>query len=305
MLRKPIQVQKIRTLSGHKEPLYTLQPLNGSQFLSAGGDGMVVRWDLDNPEVGQMIVKVPASVYAMEYNEPHNLLVVGQNFSGVHLIDVENKSEVKSVALTSESIFDIQSSQEYIYVGAGDGELIVLDWDLNIVTRKKLSPKSIRAIAINQHKSEMAVGYSDHKVRILSMDDYKVLHEIEAHSNSVFSLCYHPELPLLLSAGRDARIKFWDTDNEYKCVEEIVAHMYTINHLTFSPDRQHFVSCSMDKSIKVWDAQTFKLLKVIDKARHAGHGTSVNKLLWLNHKETLVSCSDDRTISLWDINFAS
>ena len=59
----------------------------------------------------------------------------------------------------------------------------------------------------------------------------------------------------------------------------------------------------MDKAIKVWDAKTFKLLKVIDKARHAGHGTSVNKLLWMNYKDTLVSCSDDRTISLWDINF--
>jgi WD40 repeat protein len=109
----------------------------------------------------------------------------------------------------------------------------------------------------------------------------------------------------LLSAGRDARLKFWDIDREFKPVEEIVAHMYTINHITFSPDCQHFVTCSMDKSIKVWDAKTFKLLKVIDKARHAGHGTSVNKLLWLNHKETLVSCSDDRTISLWDINFTS
>ncbi|MBV6643618.1 MAG: WD40 repeat domain-containing protein, partial [Cyclobacteriaceae bacterium] len=86
-------------------------------------------------------------------------------------------------------------------------------------------------------------------------------------------------------------------------VEEIPAHMYAINHIHFRADGQYFVSCSMDKSIKVWDAHRFKLLKVIDKARHAGHGTSVNKLLWMPYNNWVVSCSDDRTISIWDVNF--
>jgi WD40 repeat protein len=44
-------------------------------------------------------------------------------------------------------------------------------------------------------------------------------------------------------------------------------------------------------------------LKVIDKGRHAGHGTSVNKLLWTSFKNQLVSASDDRTISAWDLLF--
>ena len=52
-------------------------------------------------------------------------------------------------------------------------------------------------------------------------------------------------------------------------------------------------------------AHTFKLLKVIDKARHAGHGTSVNKLLWTGHEELLISAGDDRAISVWDLEFNS
>jgi WD40 repeat protein len=62
----------------------------------------------------------------------------------------------------------------------------------------------------------------------------------------------------------------------------------------------------MDKSVKVWDARLFKLLKVIDKARYAGHGTSVNRTLWSayaieNGQYSIISASDDRTISLWDV----
>jgi WD40 repeat protein len=44
-----------------------------------------------------------------------------------------------------------------------------------------------------------------------------------------------------------------------------------------------------------------QLLKVIDKARHAGHGTSVNKLWWSSFNNQLISASDDRSISVWEI----
>ena len=57
----------------------------------------------------------------------------------------------------------------------------------------------------------------------------------------------------------------------------------------------------MDKSIKIWDAREYKLLKVIDKARHAGHGTSINKLWWSEYENLLVSASDDKKISVWNL----
>ena len=124
-----------------------------------------------------------------------------------------------------------------------------------------------------------------------------------AHTNSVFALRYSPDGRFLLSGSRDARLKTWDPAADYGLAEEVVAHMYAINSLSFSPDGKHFVTCSLDKSIKLWDADQLKLLKVIDKARHAGHGTSVNKLLWTACDGQVVSASDDRTISIWKFIF--
>lgn len=301
---KKIEVVKQHTYKGHSDCLYVLEATDETTFLSAGGDGMIVRWNLKEPDKGEMIIKIPSSVYALSFQKERNRLVAGQNFNGIHLVDVENKKEVGSLNLTKSQIFDIQSTEEKIFIAAGDGEVIVVDWDLQIVARWSASTKSARTIAINEERGQFAVGYSDHRVRVFDINTFALIKELEAHLNSVFTLQYHPELPVLLTAGRDARIKFWDLDRDFALLEEIVAHMFTINHLTFSPDKQHFVSCSMDKSIKVWDAKTFKLLKVIDKARHAGHGTSVNKLLWVQFEDQLLSCSDDRTISQWNINFA-
>ena len=95
-------------------------------------------------------------------------------------------------------------------------------------------------------------------------------------------------------------MKFWESET-YTLVENIVAHMYAINFLSFKEDGKYLVTCSMDKSIKVWDAQNYKLMKVIDKARNAGHGTSINKVLWSTYSGQVISISDDRTISIWQI----
>lgn len=262
---------------------------------------MVVLWDLEAPDTGKMIVKVPASIYGMSYHPGRDLLVVGQNFNGLHLVNVQERKEVGSLALTTQAIFDIQSTEEAFFVATGGGEVFKVSWQLEILASARLSESSARSIAISEERGEVAVGFSDHHIRILSMADLSVKKDFKAHEISVFSVRYHPQLPLLLSGSRDARFKLWDLDNDFMQVEEVVAHMYAINHIEFDPTGRYFVTCSMDKSVKVWDSTEFRLLKVIDKARHAGHATSVNKLLWMNYRNWLVSCSDDRTISVWEV----
>ncbi|MFY0607454.1 MAG: WD40 repeat domain-containing protein [Cyclobacteriaceae bacterium] len=295
-----ISVQKQHHLTGHKDSLYALCALDDQRFFSAGGDGMVVLWDLANPETGQMILNVPTSVYALKYHSEKELLVVGQNFSGIHLVDIASKKELKSVALTKGRIFDIQTTDRTIYVCTEEGELILLSWELEILKRVKAGEKSIRCIAVHEVRKELAIGTSDNTIKVFDLD-LNQKHVFQAHDISVFTVKYHPELPLLISASRDAKFKTWDIDNGYKLVEKVSAHMYAINHIEFAPFNDWFATCSMDKSIKVWDSSQFKLLKVIDKARHAGHATSVNKLLWMNYRNWLVSCSDDRTLSVWEV----
>jgi WD40 repeat protein len=300
-----IEVLKRHTLTGHRDCVYTLQRSGSDNlFFSGAGDGMIVLWDLNNPDQGQVVAKLPNSVYALHYHANSRLLVAGHNYDGVHLIDWENKKETGSLQLTTAAIFDIQSYGNYLFVGTGDGEVIKIAIDsLTIVAKASLGSKSARTMTLNERRGELVVGYSDNKIRVLDLDSLNLKHEWEAHTNSVFTVRFTPDGNYLISGSRDARFKVWDALSGYVKVEEVVAHLFAINHLDFSPDNKHFVTCSMDKSIKIWDAQAFKLLKVIDRARHAGHGTSVNKLLWTSHQDQLLSASDDRTISVWNIIF--
>ena len=297
-----LAVQKQHTFSGHRDCLYTLAPAGKEGFFfSAGADGLVVQWDLNAPDQGLLLAKAEASIYAMAYEQEQDWLFFGQNYDGIRKVEVSSKKSLGSLQMTKAAIFSLEASGGKLYAGTGSGHLVVVEQEsLRIIQELQLSDKSLRAIAIHTGWQELAAGYSDGNIRILDLNTLAVKQVIEAHQNSVFTVQYSPDGRYLLSGSRDAHIKAWSVADRYELAESIVAHMYTINHLSYSPSGRLFATCSMDKSVKVWDADKFKLLKVIDKTRHAGHGTSVNKLLWLT-ENTLASASDDRTISIWNI----
>jgi WD40 repeat protein len=300
-----VQVTRLQSLAGHRDCVYTLQSAGvPSLFFSGAGDGMVVKWDLMKPENGEVIAKLPNSVYALHVPEQSELLIAGHNYEGIHFLDWKNKTEIGSLQLTKAAIFDIQSYNDFIFVATGDGALVKIKTkQVAIVKEVRHSQKSARTLAVNGKTGEVAVGYSDNFIRVFDLDTLALKYEWQSHANSVFTVRYSPDYKFLFSGSRDARLKVWDATVAYTQAAEVVAHLYAINHLEFSPDGKHFVTCSMDKSIKLWNTEELKLLKVIDKARHAGHGTSVNKLLWTPYFNQLVSASDDRTISVWNFNF--
>ncbi|MCS5489920.1 WD40 repeat domain-containing protein [Algoriphagus limi] len=298
-----IQVNKLHTLTGHNDCIYALAEGPDPRFFYTGaGDGMVVEWDLDKPKDGKLVAKLPHSVYALAVDRLRNWLIIGHNFEGIHVIDLQENKEIWSLKLTDQAIFHITVLGDEILVGTGDGVLTVVDIQSQAVRKHiKLSSKSIRVMDVALKKMHLAIGLSDHTVKILDLsEDFKPIANLTGHSNSVFALSFSPDEELLISGARDAHLKFWET-NSYTQKENIIAHMYAINYLSFREDGAYFVTCSMDKSIKVWDTQQQKLLKVIDKARNAGHGTSINKVIWSTYSQDVISVSDDRTISIWNL----
>ncbi|PWJ54517.1 WD domain G-beta repeat uncharacterized protein [Dyadobacter jejuensis] len=298
-----MNIHKIDTFSGHRDSIYTIiQKHTDSQFYSAGGDGFIILWDLTQPDLGKLIARAGASVYALAYDPTREQLWIGQNYEGIQLLDTKTNTILKTAKITSASIFDIQLVNDKALIALGDGVLMVMDIpSFSVQKHIKLSSESIRCIAVSPDQREFAVGDSQNRVHIFDLQDYHLKQTIGEHGNSVFTLNYSPDGRYLLSSGRDAHIKIWDATTDYQLIQDIPAHMYAINHLTFSPDGAYFSTASMDKSIKIWQTEGFRLKKVIDRGRHAGHGTSVNKLLWSNYHNQLVSCSDDRTISVWEV----
>jgi len=298
-----MNIRKIDTFSGHRDSVYTIiSDHSGQGFYSSGGDGFVIQWDLQKPDLGKLVARAGVSVYALCFDAENRDLWIGQNFEGIQILDTVNGNIKNTAKISAAAIFDIQIWQGKALIALGDGVIVVMDIEsFSVQKHIKISDKSVRSISVNSVSSEFAVGDSSHQVHILGFDDLKLKKTILSHTNSVFSVQYSPDGRFLFTMGRDAHVKVWDVINNYELVTDIAAHMYAVNHISFSPDGKYFATCSMDKSIKLWDASTFRLKKIIDRARHAGHGTSVNKLLWTGYENQLISCSDDRMISVWEV----
>ncbi|MDX2195395.1 MAG: WD40 repeat domain-containing protein [Cytophagales bacterium] len=297
-------IQKICTFSGHRDGIFSIAASgNADIFYAASGDGMVVKWNIQNPDNGILIATVSHSVYAIHALFDSNILVVGENFEGIHLINTDEHNEIGSFRISSGYIFDIVSYGKLLFVACANGTVYIIDANtLSIIKKLEYSTQSARCIAINPLYGHIAVGYSDYKIRIFSLSDYSLIYEYTAHNNSVFALYYTHDGSCLLSGSRDAHLKFWDCNSNYMLDEQIVAHMFAINNIHFHHMGNFFATASMDKTIKIWDYTKRKLLKVIDKSRHGGHTTSVNKVLWMQDKYQLLSCSDDKLIHMWEVN---
>ena len=293
-----INIQNRHKFSGHSTGIFDLKPINECEFLSAGGDGQVVKWNVKDLKDGQVVAKVNSTIYAICVDGDR--LLVGENSRAMHMIELSSKKVLRSVEIKS-LVFSIERVDDYYLVGTGAGELFVFDLEMNFEKRLKISTKSVRSISAKT--SDIACCLSDNSVRILDRKTLVEKYKVDGHKLSVFAGVFHPKSDYFLTTGRDAQIKVWDIFNHYEEVKDIPAHMYASNHLVFHPSGKYFATGSMDKTIKIWDGTTFVLLKVIDKIRYDGHTNSVNKLLWMTFENLLVTCSDDRTIAVWDIKF--
>ncbi len=299
-----LKFEKTHQLTGHNASIFCVSEApQPTHFLSGAGDGWLVDWDLNDPEVGRLLAKVETQIFSLKYISDSPLVVVGNMNGGVHWVDLNRPDETKNIAHHNKGVFSIIQIGEYVFTAGGGG--VLTRWSIEkkrALDSLHLTNQSLRSLDFSPVRNEIAVGASDNSIYLIHASSLKVRHRfLNAHDNSVFTVKFSPEGDLLFSGGRDAMLKVWDLETQ-QCVSSQPAHWFTINDLALSPSGAFLATASRDKTIKIWDTQSFKLLKVLDASRNGGHINSVNRLYWSDHHNTLISCSDDRSIILWNMD---
>ncbi len=298
-----LNVKKVAQLTGHNAAIFALAPSTDARhFLSGAGDGWVVQWNLDAPELGRLVAKVETQIFSLLNLPDLHTIVVGNMNGGVHWINLEQPEKVRNITHHDKGVFGILRIGAHVFTIGGDGKITC--WsavEARSLESFYLSNQSLRSLDFCPARQEIAVGASDNSIYLLDSSTLNLKNKIEsAHANSVFALKYSLEGRYLLSGGRDAYLKIWDTQQDFQLVFDQPAHWFTINHIVFDPVGRWFVTASRDKTIKIWDAYNFTLLKVLEVVRDRGHVNSVNRLLWVDDR-CFISAGDDRTMILWEV----
>jgi WD40 repeat protein len=297
-----ITVKEYTQLEGHKQGVYALLNLRGSSVIvSAGGDGAVVKWDLDengpvrmNPEpsvAGVLFAQLPEPVFCLMEGLDG---VIWAGTQGGLVFKLVSGEAPRMIKLGTSSVFFISRWMDgRIAVGLGSGELVFLDDELQLLDRKSLGKKSLRCCLGDRG----LIGGSDGLIWRLDAQG-RVLSFWKANSPSVFCLAEDSQGDIV-SGGRDALLMWMGEDGGLQ--QEIKAHLFTIHALAGS-DLGWLASGSMDKTVKVWDINTGALLKVIDREKYPsrGHSHSVNALCWVGR--LLASAGDDKIIRIWEVS---
>jgi len=297
-----ITVKEYTQLEGHKQGVYALLNLCGSSVIvSAGGDGAVVKWDLDengpvrmNPEpsvAGVLFAQLPEPVFCLMEGLDG---VIWAGTQGGLVFKLVSGEAPRMIKLGTSSVFFISRWMDgRIAVGLGSGELVFLDDELQLLDRKSLGTKSLRCCL-----GDMGlVGGSDGLIWRLDAQG-RLLSFWKANSPSVFCLAEDAQGDIV-SGGRDALLMWMGEDGGLK--QEVKAHLFTIHALAVS-ELGWLASGSMDKTVKVWDRNNGALLKVIDREKYPsrGHSHSVNALCWVGR--LLASAGDDKIIRIWEVS---
>ena len=212
-----MNIQKSATLSGHNAPIYALaHGRDDRHFYTAGGDGWLVEWSLDAPELGRVVAEVGLPVFSLLFLKKENLIVAGDLNGGLRFVPLDRPEDQRHILHHKKGVFDIQLIDNQLVTLGGDG--LLTRWDLekwHPSESLRLSPKSLRCAIFLKKRNEIAVGASDGNVYFLDADGLFLKRKIEAaHDPAVFCGLFLEEKNQLISGGRDARLKFWDLEND-------------------------------------------------------------------------------------------
>ncbi len=297
---------KLIQLKGHTGSVYALEKgMEPNLFFSGSGDHLVVQWNLQTVDAGEVIVKASAIVYSLRLLAAQHILLVGTSTGGVHVIDLNTRKEIRLLQYHQQGIFDIQYSEKnnLLVLAAGDGVISLCRLsDFSLIKQIKLCDQKLRSVAFNSSENKIAVGCGDGKVVLISIENLSVENSLQAHKeNWSCNVVKFLSDQLLLSGGRDAIMNVVSIDDSNLVVSEIIAaHNYAIYDIKLAPDGNYFATASRDKSVKIWHAKNYQFIQKLDAEKSGGHINSVNKILWSPFNEYIISGSDDRSLMIWE-----
>lgn len=299
-----LEINKKCQFVGHSGAIYGLAFDHQKQKLySAGGDGWLVQWSLENEVDGVLLAKIGDKIFSLAYIPESALFLAGTQSGDLYFIPADRKRSPRRFEYHQKGIFDIMIWKGLALTAGGDGKLGI--WDIKkerLIESILITNAKLRSIGKSNESPVFAIGSSDQNIYLLNTSEFELLHTIEkAHTPSVFTVQFTPEGSSLVSGGRDAQLKVWQIASECSLERQFSAHWFTVNHLCFNESGTWLFSGSRDKTVRIWDTKSWTLLKEINLHKNEGHQNSVNRLLWLENQGFLITAGDDRKIMVWEL----
>jgi len=142
-------------LKGHAAGIYFLTH-DSDSLLSGSGDGILASWDIETLQNLPRSVKVGEPIFSAWMDK--ELLLIGQDKGGIHVIDRSKKEEIRHLKFHSKGVFNISFNEKtnHFYSLGGGGSLAVFDReDFRLLIQIPVAETKMRTALISPDGSRL------------------------------------------------------------------------------------------------------------------------------------------------------
>ncbi|MBP6392377.1 MAG: hypothetical protein KA175_13010 [Flavobacteriales bacterium] len=287
----------IHSFNGHRGPIYALaRGLTGGSFLSGSGDGLVVEWHEDRPQDGAVLVNVGQAVFALGLMRQAELLFIGTEGGGLHVVDLASRKEIHLFEVHQKGVFRIvELPGGRMACAGGDGTLSV--WGSVGTEREKVQGRRLKEEEMTGRANGPSGLPLSPSTSPLSPSFARVAlqRQIPLCEEKLRDIALSADGGSIAVACGDGTVRILES-NLFNELFTLSAHAGGSTSVAWHPGKPALVSGGKDGHIRLWrsdDAFTPSLA-------FPAHRGSIYTIAFSEEGHLCATASRDKTAKLWD-----
>jgi len=282
-------------LQGHERLVNTVSfDASGRTLLSSDRGGQMTLWYLNHNRLVQWLAQQD-SVWTLALDSQAQTLVTGGKDGRVKYWQRDGRLLAQTPVLDSEGINQVRftADQQRVAIATKGGKLALWNLKEDSLQTWTLPIKApLYAIALDPQQRYFAAGDAKGVIYLLDLQQPEHIRQWQA-KGEIWSLSFHPERPLLASAGEAGVIEVWNIRRD-RLAYRLDPQQGWLASVLFSADGQSLVAAGESGSVYIWTSQGG------DRRSFRAHQRSIVSLSLSPDGQTIATASPDRSVRVWN-----
>lgn len=276
--KKSTDSTPLRTLRGHKAPVYASTFSKSGHLFTAGADTKIISWDLPNVDAEVFTTYSSDSrlctasghsdaIWMLDTHAVNDVLVSGGADGGFRFWDISDPSNISMKshfespkgAISCGGFSATDSDKLLLGNYSGDVSLIDIETGKTVVDfpdDNNDGKSKVFDLKVHHTMSLAVAAYGDKKIKFFDCTSGKIVHTLVAHQAAVSCIDFDPSGLYIVSVGHDRSIRMWDVASK-ACVFESTTHRpkfdEAIHGVAFHPKVAKFATAGADAVVKIYN----------------------------------------------------
>jgi len=281
---------------GHRGSVLALAEAENGSFFSSGAEGLIVKWDLANPDDGQVLQKLPGYATSLVFDKADNLLYSALNHVGIYVLEADRGKIINKIDLPLVSFKSLHIVDNYLIITSLKGELLLIDkHTYKIVKRVNTSLGKYTIVAIDMNQR---LWYNTSKGLVL-IDLNTLKEELVQFQNNLTNNSFGIKKDYLISLSKN--IVEIQKISKRNLIASFTNSTIDLNSkLIIRKNEPEFFVVSTINSILHFELSKNKILFKSEAFNE--HNGEINQLLWIESHKFVITASVDKKIGIWKYN---